>query len=211
MGLHYSARIRVIPCWFVSYSCATVWVTSLCDIPHPCGLWHHKTVPLCGSKICAESARNTWGSVKTSINLIDPNTKHTYRLLQCPTAMKDEFHTKLNRYVNARWWEPQTTSQAAPLRCVPKKDGKLRTVIDARQRNKNTVKDVTPLPDQETIREDVARAPIRLKINLADAYEQAQVHPTDIDKTAFSTIAGIFVSHVVQQGDCNALKYLRCE
>ena len=96
--------------------------------------------------------------VNHEINLMDPNKKYTYRLLWCPTAMKDEFHTKSNRYINARWWEPRTISQAAPLMCIPKKDSKLRTVIDARQRNENTVKDVTPLPDQEMIREDIARA-----------------------------------------------------
>jgi hypothetical protein len=142
--------------------------------------------------------------VNHEINLMDPNKKHTYRLLRCPTAMRDEFHTKLNRYINAGWWEPRTASQAAPLMCLHKKDGRLRTVIDARQRNENMVKDVTPLPDQETIREDVARAPIRSKIDLADAYEQVRVRPTDVDKTTFTTIAGTFVSHVVQQGDCNA-------
>jgi hypothetical protein len=142
--------------------------------------------------------------INHKINLIDPNKKHTYRLPRCPTAMRDEFHTKLNRYINAGWWEPRTASQAAPLMCVHKKDSRLRTVIDARQRNENTVKDVTPLPDQETIREDVARAPIRSKIDLADVYEQVRVRPTDVDKTAFATIAGTFVSHVVQQGDCNA-------
>ncbi len=88
--------------------------------------------------------------------------------------------------------------------CIPKKDGRLRTVIDARQRNDNTVKDVTPLPDQKVIREDVARAPIRSKIDLADAYEQVRVKPEDVDKTVFTTIAGTYASNVVQQGDCNA-------
>ena len=44
--------------------------------------------------------------------------------------------------------------QAAPLLCIPKKDRKLRTVVDTQQQNDNTVKDVTPLPDQEVICED---------------------------------------------------------
>ena len=66
-------------------------------------------------------------------------------------------------------------TQAAPLLCIPKKDGKLRTVVDTQQRNDNTVKDVTPLPDQEVIREDVARAKYRSKIDLTDAYEQVHV------------------------------------
>ena len=142
--------------------------------------------------------------VNHEINLIDPNLKYTYHLPRCPVMFREQFFEKLNRYINAGWWEPRTTAQAAPMLCVAKKDGRLRTVIDARQRNDNTVKDVTPLPDQEIIREDVARAPIRSKIDLADAYEQVRVRPEDVGKTAFATIAGTFVSNVVQQGDCNA-------
>ena len=46
--------------------------------------------------------------------------------------------------------------QAAPMLCIPKKTGKLRMVIDCRKRNDNTVKDVTPFPDQDQIWMDVA-------------------------------------------------------
>jgi hypothetical protein len=88
--------------------------------------------------------------------------------------------------------------------CIRKKDSHLRTVVDARQRNENTVKDITPLPDQEVIREDVARGRIRSKIDLSDAYDQVCVRTEDVDKTAFTTIMGTYVSHVMQQGDCNA-------
>jgi len=106
--------------------------------------------------------------------------------------------------MRAGWWEPHTASQAAPLLCIAKRNGKLRTVVDARQWNNNTVKDVTLLPDQELIREDVARARYRLKIDLVDAYEQVRVQSEDVHKTAFTTITGIYISNVVQQGDCNA-------
>jgi hypothetical protein len=58
------------------------------------------------------------------------------------------------------------------------------------------VKDVTPLPDQEVIREDVARAKYRSKIDLMDAYEQVRVRVEDVEKNAFATITGTFVSHV---------------
>ncbi|EKM81441.1 hypothetical protein AGABI1DRAFT_125827, partial [Agaricus bisporus var. burnettii JB137-S8] len=110
--------------------------------------------------------------VNHKINLIDESKRYQYRLPKCPHLLRSEFHLKLNRYIAAKWWEPQSVSQAAPLMCIPKKDGRLRTVIDCRQRNDNTVKDVTPLPDQEVIGEDVARMPYRSKIDLADAYEQ---------------------------------------
>jgi hypothetical protein len=92
------------------------------------------------------------------------------------------------------------------MMCIPKskKNPNLRTVVDSRKRNANTVRDVTPLPDQDGIRTDVARARFRSKIDLSDAYEQIRVEPADVWKTAFATVYGTMVSHVMQQGDCNA-------
>ncbi|KXN89037.1 hypothetical protein AN958_06388 [Leucoagaricus sp. SymC.cos] len=45
--------------------------------------------------------------------------------------------------------EPCSMDQAALLLCMLKKDSQLRTIKDARFRNDNTIKDITPLPDQE--------------------------------------------------------------
>jgi RNase H-like domain found in reverse transcriptase/Reverse transcriptase (RNA-dependent DNA polymerase) len=39
---------------------------------------------------------------------------------------------------------------------------------------------------------------------MSNAYEQIRVEPQDVWKTAFATIYGTFVSHTMQQGDCNA-------
>ena len=138
------------------------------------------------------------------IPLIDEKKLYKYHLPRCAEAIKDELLTKINRYVKAGWWRPATVTQAAPLLCVAKKNGKLRTVIDARQRNDNTVHDLTPFPDQDQIRMDVARAKYRSKIDLSDAYEQIRIVAEDIWKTAFSTPFGTFVSEVMQQGDTNA-------
>lgn len=101
-------------------------------------------------------------------------------------------------------------TQTAPLLCIPKKDGKLRTVINARQRNDNTVKDVTPLPDQEVIQEDVARVKFRSKIDLMDVYKQVRIRLEDVDKTAFSTITGTYISNIMQQGDYNTSATFQC-
>jgi hypothetical protein len=111
---------------------------------------------------------------------------------------------KIDRYLRAGWWEEKNVPHASPLLCIPKKDGRLRTVVDCRERNSNMVKDLTPFPDQDMIRNDVARAPFRTKLDMSDAYEQVRVEPDDVKNTAFSTIVGTFLSHVVQQGDCNA-------
>jgi hypothetical protein len=123
---------------------------------------------------------------------------------KCPEALQPKLREKINKYVDAGWWELKPVPQAVPLLCFPKKPDGLRTVVDARQRNDNTVKDVTPFPDQDAIRMDVARAPHRSKINMSDAYEQIQVIDSDVWKTVFATPFGTAVSHVMQQGDCNA-------
>jgi len=67
------------------------------------------------------------------------------------------------------------------------------------------VKDVTPLPDQDIIHLDIVRAKIHSKIDLWDAYKQIHIIPEDMHKTAFAMIYGMFVSNVMQQGDCNTL------
>ncbi|OJT01588.1 Transposon Ty3-G Gag-Pol polyprotein [Trametes pubescens] len=138
------------------------------------------------------------------IPIIDEDKQYNYHHPRCPDAARPELLEKWNRYVEAGWWEMKPTSQAAPLLCVLKKNGKLRTVIDARQQNDNTYKDMTPFPDQDNIRIDVAHTKFCLKIDMSDAYKQIQIEVEDIGKTAFSTIFGTAISHVMQQGDCNA-------
>ncbi|KAL1937189.1 hypothetical protein VTO73DRAFT_14488 [Trametes versicolor] len=142
--------------------------------------------------------------INHTIPIIDEKKRYNYRLPKCPEVLRPELSAKIERYVKAGWWEPRLTDQAAPLLCVYKKDGRLRTVVDLRQRNDNTVKDVTPFPDQDQIRNDVARAKFRSKLDMSDAYEQTRIADEDVAKTGFSTIYGTFVSRVMQQGDCNA-------
>lgn len=143
-------------------------------------------------------------AINHRIPLIDESKVDKYHLPRCPDVLKSQLRDKIIRYTKAGWWEERTTSQAAPMLCIPKKNGNLRTVIDCRKRNDNTWKDITPFPDQDQIRHDVAAAKYRSKIDMSDAYEQIRIMPEDVWKTAFSTVYGTFVSHTMQQGDCNA-------
>jgi hypothetical protein len=145
-----------------------------------------------------------WRKVNHEINLIDEDKRYTYHLPRCPNLMRDKFHEKVNQYIKAGWWEPKPVNQAAPMLCIHKKNKHLHTIVDAQQWNDNTVKDIMPLPDQEVIREDVAWAKIQSKIDLSDTYEQVRIRMQDVDKMAFATIAGMYVSLIMQQGDCNA-------
>ena len=81
---------------------------------------------------------------------------------------------------------------------------KLRTVVDLCERNKNTVKLTSPLPDMEGILRRVASKRYRLVMDGQDAYEQIRVIPKHVPRTAMTTPDGNMVSHVLQQGDCNA-------
>ncbi|KNZ71609.1 Pro-Pol polyprotein [Termitomyces sp. J132] len=121
--------------------------------------------------------------VNHEINLIDETKQYSYFMPKCSKSLQQQLQDKIDCYVQAKWWEPCVADQAAPLLCIPKKDGSLQTVLDAHQCNDNKVKDVTPLPDQEVIREDVAQVSVRSKFDFTDAYEQVRIHTSDIPKT----------------------------
>ncbi|KAG6859307.1 hypothetical protein C0995_009813, partial [Termitomyces sp. Mi166 len=139
------------------------------DIPQLHQAWQHEFMDIVNR---TKKELFPWREVNHEINLIDENKQYKYHLPHCPRALQKQLHEKTNWYINAKWWEPQTAMQAALLLCIPKKDGMLWTALDAQQCDDNTIKDVTPLPDQEVIYEDVAKARYRSKIDLTDAYEQ---------------------------------------
>ena len=67
--------------------------------------------------------------------------------------------------------------------CILKKNGTLCTVFDLRQQNDNTQKDVTPFPEQDVIRHDIACAQFRSELDMTEAYEQTHIKPEDVRKT----------------------------
>ena len=142
--------------------------------------------------------------INHKIPLIDESKIYNYHLPRCADAFKTQLLDKIKLYKEAGWWVEVNVPQAAPMLCITKKDGKkLCTALDARKRNDNTVKDVTPFPDQEQIRTEVARGKYRSKIDMSNAYEQIRVEPEDVWKTAFATVYGTFLSNTMQIGDCN--------
>ena len=94
--------------------------------------------------------------------------------------------------------------QVVPMLCILKKNSKLCTVFDLREQNNKTVKDMTPFPDQDIIRNDMAREACCSKLDMSKVYEQIRIVPEHVHKTAFATVLGMFRSQVMQMGDCNA-------
>jgi hypothetical protein len=141
--------------------------------------------------------------VNHKIPLKNPNLKITHRPAKCPELLRDKFREKFDCYVKAGWWVHTALPSSVPLMIVFKKSGAIRTVIDARQHNDNTLPEVTPLPDQEAVRNDIARAKFRSKIDLSDAFEQIRVSPEHEQHMVFKTIYGNMYSRTMQQGDKN--------
>jgi hypothetical protein len=142
--------------------------------------------------------------INHKITLIDPSKFYNYYYPRCAEALKAELIEKINRYTKAGWWVEANVDQAAPMLCIPKKTGKLRTAIDCHKCNANTVCDVTPLPDQDQIRINLARGKYCSKLDISDAFEQMRMDPEDESKTAFATVMETFTSQIMQIGDCNS-------
>ena len=68
--------------------------------------------------------------VNHKINLIDPEKCIHYCLPKCPEHFCEELSQKIERYTTAQWWIPAVAHQVVPMLCIPKKNGKLRTVFD---------------------------------------------------------------------------------
>ena len=80
----------------------------------------------------------------------------------------------------------------------------LRTVFDLRERNKNTYKLTSPLPDMDGMLRRTASKKYRSSVDIKSAYEQIQIDPKHVNRSTVTTPDGNMVSKVIQIGDCNA-------
>lgn len=103
----------------------------------------------------------------------------------------------MGRYTHLQWWVHANAHQAAPMLCIPKKNGTLHTIVDYCQQNANTVKGVIPFPDQDHICMDVAQHKYQSKVDMSNTYKQIRNKPGDVFKSAFANVFGIFVSNVM--------------
>ena len=171
------------------------------DIPHLRNRWFREYKHRLGGMV---NRLPPLQEVNHRIPLIEESKHYAYHLPRCADALKQQLSNKIRLCTDANWWVMKSVPQATPMLCTPKKSRNLQTVFDCRKRNDNTVKDVTPFPDQDQIRMDVARAKYRSKIDLSNAYEQVWIELEDVWKMAFAMIYRTFISQVMQQGDCNA-------
>jgi len=98
--------------------------------------------------------------------------------------------TFIDENLNTGFIRPASSSHAAPVLFVKKKDGSLRLCVDFRGLNKITKKDRYPLPLISDLLDSPSRAKIYSKIDLRHAYHLVRIAPGDEWKTAFRTRYG---------------------
>jgi hypothetical protein len=159
--------------------------------------------PLCGE--AANTALPPLRVINHTIPLIDETKIYPWRPSRCPEPLRPQWIAKRQAYLATGRWQMTSAANTVPMLLI-KKPGtdKLRTVIDLRERNKNTHKQASPLPDMEGILRRVARKKYRSLLDGKDAYEQIRVVPEHVQRTAMATPDGNMVSQVIQIGDCNA-------
>ena len=161
--------------------------------------------------ICKEAIETPLPPLRAINHVIPLNDEHkvySWRPSRCPEQLKPLWRAKREDYLRTGRWEFRSGRNAVPMLMLkkPSKDGilRLRTVCDTRERNKNSRRLASPLPDIETILRNVTSHKFRTLLDGKDAYEQIRVEPSDVDKTLFATPDGTMVSLVMQIGDCNA-------
>jgi hypothetical protein len=147
--------------------------------------------------------------INHSIPLIDETKIYPWRPSRCPEVFRFQWNEKIDAYLKSGHWKVTTARNTVPMLLIPKphkpKDApELRTVIDLRERNKNTVKMSSPLPDIEGVLRRVAAKRFRSVLDLTAAYKQIHIIPEHVERSAVTTPDGNMVSIVLQMGDCNA-------
>ncbi|GKU15433.1 unnamed protein product, partial [Fusarium langsethiae] len=91
-----------------------------------------------------------------------------------------------------------------PVMFVPKKNGKLRLVVDYRRLNALTIKDRTPLPLITELKDRLQGKQVFTALDLKGAYNLIRIKKGDEWKTAFRTKFGLFEYFVMPFGLTNA-------
>lgn len=100
--------------------------------------------------------------------------------------------------------QPSSSPWASPIVLVAKKDGSTRFCVDYRQVNAITKPDVFPLPRIDDSLDLLVGTQFFSTLDLASGYWQVGMDADSQEKTAFTTLEGLFEFTVMPFGLCNA-------
>ena len=109
-----------------------------------------------------------------------------------PVQYKDDLKEKIDAFMNKELITPCHSPYSAPAMLVPKKNGKLRLVIDYRKLNEQTIKSCWPIPSIEEIFDTLQESAYFTTIDMSWGFYQLPMEPKSQNYTAFSTPFGSF-------------------
>lgn len=115
------------------------------------------------------------------------------------------FSKLFNERVEAGIWVPVSTPNASPMMVLGKKAADdIRVVVNLKERNHDTHKQVSPVPRVDQMTNQSAQKTYRSKFDVKGAFEQIRVKEEDVPPNTISTIFGTVASRVDIQGDLNS-------
>ena len=109
-----------------------------------------------------------------------------------PLHYKEDLQKKIDVFLEKELITPCHSPYNAPAMLVPKKNGKLRLVIDYRQLNKQTIKSTGPIPSIEETFDTLEGSAYFTSIDMSAGFYQVPMEEYSRDYTAFSTPFGSF-------------------
>lgn len=119
----------------------------------------------------------------------EPIRTRPYRLTRDEEeSLEEELKTLLDLGII----EPSNGKYTSPVFFVPKKDGKLRLVVNFQKLNDITVRDGYPLPHIDDILDSLGGSSCFTVLDAAFGFWQIPLHPNSIEKTGFCTKKGTY-------------------
>jgi hypothetical protein len=143
-------------------------------------------------------------NVEFAIELIPGTTLISKRAYRVSGPELVELKKQIDELLEKGYIRPNTSPWAASVLFMEKKDGTKRMCIDYRALNEVTIKNKYPLPRIEDPFDQLRGASVFLKIDLRSGYHQLRIRPSDILKTAFITMYGLYEFTVMSFGLMNA-------
>ena len=109
-----------------------------------------------------------------------------------PVHYKDDLKWKIDAFMTKELIKPWLSPFSAPALLVPKKNGKLRLVLDYRKLNEQTIKSCWSIPSIGVIFDTLQGSAYFTTIDILLGFCQLSVEPKSQKYTAFSTLFGCF-------------------
>ena len=133
-------------------------------------------------------------SVDHSIPLLDNSKTIHQRPYRLAHHQKNAMEDLVKQLLQAQMIRPSVSPYSSPVILVKKKDNTWRLCVDFRQLNSNTIKNKYPIPIIEDLLDELFGAQVFSKIDLRSGYHQIRMSEQGIQKTAFTTHMGHFVT-----------------